>query len=73
MTTALQTQALSVARIQLDCILQINGYRPMPPRAFIKIRLGQAFEAEARGWAVVAVPIVAIAAMLAGLAGLILR
>jgi len=45
----------------------------MPPHAFIKIRLGRFFEAEARGWAVVAVPVVAIAALLAGLAGLILR
>jgi hypothetical protein len=45
----------------------------MPPQAFIKIRLGRSFEAEARGWAVIAVPIVAVAALLAGLAGLVLR
>lgn len=45
----------------------------MAPQAFIKIRLGRHFEAEARGWAVVAVPIVAVAVLLAGLAGLVLR
>jgi hypothetical protein len=53
--------------------LQTLGHLTVPSHAFIKIRLGRYFEAEARGWAVVAVPVVAIATLAAGLAGLILR